>query len=62
MGYKAPCMGCERRGCGAYHDVCEKYIEYRKLKEKEYANRIENLKAMEDIRNAVERMKRRGKK
>lgn len=62
MGYRPPCMGCERRGCGAYHDVCEKYIEYRKLKQKEYTNRIENLKVSEDIRNAIERMKRRGKK
>ena len=21
----APCLNCERRGCGIYHDECEKY-------------------------------------
>ena len=21
----APCLNCERRGCGSYHDECEKY-------------------------------------
>ena len=24
----SPCMSCERRGCGAYHDECKKYLEY----------------------------------
>lgn len=21
----APCLSCERRGCGSYHDECEQY-------------------------------------
>ena len=29
MGWRSngsgPCAGCERSGCGAYHDQCEKY-------------------------------------
>lgn len=24
----APCIECEKKGCGAYHDECEKYKEY----------------------------------
>lgn len=29
----APCVTCERKGCGSYHDECEEYqafTEYRK--------------------------------
>lgn len=26
----APCYECSQKGCGAYHDSCEKYQEYRK--------------------------------
>lgn len=27
---KNPCFNCEKVGCGAYHDKCEKYKEYNK--------------------------------
>lgn len=27
---EAPCKMCDRKGCGDYHDVCEKYKEFRK--------------------------------
>lgn len=61
MGYNAPCLKCEmgRKGCGAYHDACEKYIEYKKLKEKEYSFRIEKLNLCEDVKNGINRAKRR---
>lgn len=26
----APCKECENKGCGAYHDICQKYIDFRK--------------------------------
>lgn len=26
----APCVQCERKGCGAYHDQCEIYLEWKK--------------------------------
>lgn len=42
----SPCKECEKRGCGAHHDSCEKYKEYRdgceKIREerkKTYASR-----------------------
>ena len=25
----APCVDCERKGCGAYHDQCEKFKQYK---------------------------------
>ena len=25
---KSPCLTCDRKGCGAYHDECEKYLDY----------------------------------
>lgn len=24
-----PCGKCEKKGCGAYHSICEKYLDYR---------------------------------
>lgn len=29
----APCINCEKKGCGSYHDICEKYKEFRKQKD-----------------------------
>lgn len=31
---EAPCGKCERKGCGSYHDICEKYMEYKRESEK----------------------------
>lgn len=25
----SPCVGCDRNGCGAYHDKCGKFQEYK---------------------------------
>lgn len=44
---KGPCKDCENKGCGSYHDRCEKYQEYkqkiekaREKRELEYISRI----------------------
>lgn len=37
---KNPCMGCPKAGCGAYHDKCPEYQEYRHGKEKEYKQKL----------------------
>ena len=29
-----PCKDCERKGCGVYHDVCEKHKKWRKQEAK----------------------------
>ena len=29
----APCKDCPKKGCGAYHGQCEKYLEYVKFRE-----------------------------
>ena len=28
----SPCLDCERKGCGSYHDKCEKYQAYKESK------------------------------
>ena len=33
---KSPCMDCENKGCGSFHDKCEKYIEYKKQRNKDF--------------------------
>lgn len=25
-----PCKTCDRKGCGSYHDICEKYKEWKR--------------------------------
>lgn len=36
---RSPCLNCEKCGCGAYHDKCELYQEFKKELEKEYDQR-----------------------
>jgi hypothetical protein len=40
-----PCGKCERMGCGAYHDQCEKYQAYKEERRKLYEyHRQERMK------------------
>ena len=25
-----PCVNCEKKGCGAYHDKCEKFLAFKR--------------------------------
>lgn len=25
----APCKNCEKKGCGAYHDICPEYVQWK---------------------------------
>lgn len=53
-----PCKGCEKAGCGAYHDTCPKYQEWVKEREKVASRR----KAAQEVTDAVVRGKLRIKK
>ena len=33
MANKPPCVGCEKCPCGAYHDKCDLYLQYKKQRE-----------------------------
>ena len=60
----APCMECERKGCGSYHDKCERYREYKEGKYKVFEkkrkeNAIREYKKDGELR---EYKKRRAKK
>lgn len=30
---ESPCKGCERNGCGIYHDQCQAFQEWRKARD-----------------------------
>ena len=55
----APCVNCERKGCGSYHDQCPLYLEFKKKKEKEYNKRKEAKDERDWIRKSVDRNKKR---
>lgn len=45
MRNECPCKDCDNKGCGSYHEKCERYLQYRKkkdelLKQKLDANKI----------------------
>ena len=55
----APCKGCERSGCGPYHDQCEKFQTY-KERVKAYKSYALGVSERRDyIKKAVTRMKGR---
>ena len=39
-----PCINCEKKGCGVYHEECEAYKAFRAEKEKEYEERLKNYR------------------
>lgn len=59
---KAPCAECENKGCGLYHDKCEKYKQYKEKHNKELeeyhkvARKSGNLNVAR--RDGIGRMKR----
>lgn len=36
-----PCINCEKKGCGAYHDKCEKFLAFKRDSAAEAAKRKE---------------------
>lgn len=58
----APCLKCERRGRGSYHDSCHEYTRYKQ--EKEYASmkRHENAEASCVIHDNIRRLRTKKKK
>lgn len=53
-GISAPCMNCENKGCGSYHDVCPEYREFRKMRDEINKKRVvavsKELRKRESIR------------
>ena len=55
-----PCKDCEKKGCGKYHDVCEKYLEFIRQKKIENNNRREEMYFTASIiKNRTPKNKRR---
>lgn len=60
---KSPCMDCENKGCGSFHDKCNKYAKFRD--EISVIRRNESAVAQQnayDIEAALRMRRRRRKK
>lgn len=55
----SPCKTCENRGCGSYHDECEKYREYRAEKDADCEERARQSRIVVDAVQRIESMKRK---
>ena len=53
----APCKGCERAGCGSYHDQCEKYQNYKRTVDAYKKSQIGQSIYKSYVEKAVRRMK-----
>lgn len=40
---EAPCGKCENKGCGSFHDTCEKYQEFRAKTEERHEKIMSQL-------------------
>lgn len=49
MAEGSPCKDCPKTGCGAYHDICEKYQAYKKEKELRYEQRKKAFRIQGDL-------------
>lgn len=52
-----PCKSCDKRGCGPYHDKCEKYQAYKREVESYKKKRYVEKNTKDYIYNAIRRMK-----
>ena len=50
---EAPCKNCPKKGCGAYHDICQEYQDYR-VKWEAMVNSHKKKKKIETELNSVE--------
>lgn len=51
------CKHCEKRGCGSYHDQCEKYQAFRKTMKEIESKRAQNRSQQDCVYSCVTRMK-----
>lgn len=60
-----PCIKCENKGCGSYHDKCELYLEYKKDRERIYNERRVNRDfqdiVTEGIRRGIGKIQKKGR-
>lgn len=56
---KAPCVNCERKGCGAYHDQCELYLQFRAEQQAISEKKIKAKEERSFVYKQIEKTKRR---
>lgn len=59
MVEQAPCINCDRKGCGSYHSRCPKYQKFRKQKDKEYEKRLKLRHQLDDYIDSIRDGKKR---
>lgn len=50
-----PCKNCKNKGCGSYHDICEKFQTWRKKIEKKRENERDFHKKMDTMSESKKR-------
>lgn len=53
----APCKGCERAGCGSYHDQCEAFQNYKQAVSTYKKSLVRQAMNKSYVKKAVKRMK-----
>ena len=58
-----PCGDCPMKGCGEYHDECEKFQEYRdkvkQIRQNEYLHMVSNLRPVNPYLKKKQKEKKR---
>ena len=49
----APCVNCDKKGCGSYHDKCPKYLEFKNEKEKELYERLKRRHQLDEYVDSI---------
>ena len=53
-----PCRDCENKGCGAYHDICEKYQDYKRYINRSKSNKLKSDEIRHTINSSIKRMRK----
>lgn len=55
----APCGKCDKKGCGSYHDICEKYVPWHEEREEMNRQRLKNREQRDYVKEQIEKVKRK---
>lgn len=58
----APCIDCDKKGCGSYHDKCPEYQQFKQEKEKELTERLKRRHQLDEYMNSIKDGKKRMKR
>ena len=53
MARTPPCKECDKKGCGAYHSKCKRYLEYQEERKQISKKRMEEAEIFEYRRDCI---------